>query len=126
MVKTRPVDPKSFRDTLTCHPILVLHLWASWNAHDLVVDRVIQSFILEYEGRIEFLSFHVDLEYQDFNPPIPLPTNVPALACFLNGSWLETIIGVRTVSEWQARLEGWLVGVTSQPILYKKESFVHH
>src|SRR5579862_5233533 len=99
---------------LTTHSVVVLHFWAVWDGNDRLMDAKIQAVRPHYADRIVFYAMDVDLES---NWPLLQHCqllNIPAIACFIHGSWLETSIGLRTIEQMHATLQGWLETASSR------------
>ena len=62
----------------------------------------------EFADRIAFGSIDADNpQYGDIAKEYQF-RNLPALACFVRGKWVETLIGSRPAEELRARMLGWL------------------
>ena len=78
---------------LAAHSVVVAHFWAVWNGHDRRMDATIQAVRPHYADRIAFYAMDFD---QESNWPLLRQyqiMSIPAIACFIHGTWLETSIG---------------------------------
>ena len=101
-----PVTATALPVALAENPIVVIHFWAIWNGVDRRFTPTLVAVEREYGRRIAFRAADVD------DPAIaPLCEefgigNVPALACFVHGRRLKTIVGMRSEEQLRAELRG--------------------
>ena len=115
---TPPIEVDSFLEVIDDHPIVVIHIWAAWNWYDREMDRILGEVRPAFEEFIDFRSFDADSDQKGTVTRSLGVANVPALACFLYGQRVETLVGLRTPREWSIRFEGWLSGIAGRPILH--------
>src|SRR5437762_2211766 len=102
--QTQGIDLATLPKALVRHPLVVVHFWAVWNLHDREMDEILQGLMPRYAGRVEFRSLDVDIaEGHDFCRGCRI-LNLPALAAFVRGVWIETLIGLRQRVELEDRL----------------------
>ncbi|HZT44453.1 MAG TPA: thioredoxin family protein [Chthonomonadaceae bacterium] len=110
------ITAEELPQALARHPVVVVHIWAIWNGHDRRMDATIQAVRPEYADRIAFYALDVNLES---NWPLLRQCHVlsiPAIACFIEGTWLENSIGVRSIEQMHANLQAWLeIASSRQP-----------
>jgi thioredoxin-like negative regulator of GroEL len=98
-----PVTGPEWASLLVAHPVVVAHFWATWNGVDRRFDPQFRPVREEFAGRIEFRSADVDdPTLHDVCRECEV-VNVPALACFVRGRRVETVIGARSAQELRAR-----------------------
>jgi thioredoxin-like negative regulator of GroEL len=103
--------PVSVADVGACK-VLVVHCWADWNPTDRRMEQRLAAVRAEYGDRICFRSCDTDQRQEPFMQGV---TNVPALACFVRGEWVETIVGLRPERELRSLLDRWLAAATGVP-----------
>ena len=106
---TSEVTPDSFEEAVSNHKLIVLHFWAGWNQYDRQIDAVLAEIESEYEGRVFFGSVDADhhghwKRCREFGI-----VNLPAIASFANGKYIETIIGMRSKEVLSKKLKEWTV-----------------
>src|SRR6516162_3822947 len=82
---TPAVDVSSFEQSLTEHPAVAVHFWATWNGHDQVLDRSIQAIVAQFSGRLAFMSCDADSRENESLRGQCKIAMVPALAVFVKG-----------------------------------------
>src|SRR5882762_6947549 len=88
------IDSNTFDSSVGRNGIIVVHFWAIWDRYDRTMDAMIQELRPIYDGRIKFFSFNVDPQ-MNWNITVKyLIKSVPALGVFIDGAWLETMIGL--------------------------------
>ena len=107
-----PLSPATTAEELpqafAAHSVVVVHFWAIWNGHDRRMDATIQAVRPHYADRIAFYAMDVDLES---NWPLLRQyrvMSIPAIACFIHGTWLETSVGALSIVQLYAKLQAWL------------------
>jgi hypothetical protein len=99
---TPPVDGGDFA---SC-PLLVLHYWAVWDRIDREMDERLAPLREDYAGRICFRSCDIDRpENQSFIKGI---ANIPALGCFIRGTWYKSLVGLRSEADMRRVFDTWL------------------
>jgi thioredoxin-like negative regulator of GroEL len=102
------IDLATLPKVLVRHPLVIVHFWAVWNLNDRKMDIILQGLMPRYARRVEFRSFDVDIpDGHDFCCDCRIG-NVPALAAFVRGVWVETLIGVRRRGEFDDRIQDWI------------------
>ena len=87
--------------------VVVVHCWAEWNPNDYVLAEWLSSIQSKFAKRLTILSLNTShesawafcREYQI--------VNLPALICFVGGTWYETMIGLRPEMELIAQFQEW-------------------
>ena len=108
----RPRSPQielaTLHKVLLRHPLVVVHFWAVWNLYDRKMDEVFEWLKPRYVGRVEFRSLDVDIaDSPEFCRDCRV-LNLPAVAAFVRGDWVDTLIGLRSRDELDERLRGWM------------------
>jgi hypothetical protein len=100
--RTPPVTREDFD---TC-PVLVVHYWAVWDLHDREMDERLAPLREAYADRICFRS--CDTDRPENQPFIHGIATVPALGCFIRGTWHQSLIGLRSVEELRVVFVNWM------------------
>ena len=100
---TPPVTSATINDVLRSQSCVVVHFWAVWNAHDPLMDRVIQEVQPRLAHRILFVSCDIDADVE-LSRRCEV-ANVPFLGVFVDGTQQRPIIGLRTPDALAAELE---------------------
>jgi thioredoxin-like negative regulator of GroEL len=98
-----PVTGAEWASLIAAHPVVVVHFWAAWNGVDRRFDPTFRAVREEFAGRIEFRSADVEGPTLEGACRECQVVNVPALACFVRGRRVETILGARAPEELRAR-----------------------
>jgi thioredoxin-like negative regulator of GroEL len=96
---TRAVAPGELARISASGTVVAAHAWAVWNAYDREYDRRLAGMRLRFADRVEFVSLDVDSAGLDDVCWKERIGNVPALVVFVNGTWCDTLVGMRTISE---------------------------
>jgi thioredoxin-like negative regulator of GroEL len=105
---TPAIDLEALPKELVSHPLVVVHFWAVWDLHDRRMDKILQELRGRYAGSVEFRSLDVDLaEAHDLCRYCRI-VNVPSLAAFVRGVWVDTLTGLRASAEIESQLEHWI------------------
>lgn len=106
----RPITGADFSDVFASAPIVAVHCWASWNAHDHAFARELNELAPQFRGRVSFYT--LDLENASNHELIkdwPELVNLPALVVFDGGQWLKTFVHAQEpVSEFARKIQLWL------------------
>jgi thioredoxin 1 len=107
---TPPLTAADVTATLAGHPVLVVHFWAPWNGVDRLFSPVLDAVRPEFEGRIAFRSADVDDAGLVAFCEACGVVNVPALACFVGGRRVRTVVGSRPAGVLRSELAALLGG----------------
>jgi thioredoxin-like negative regulator of GroEL len=88
--------------------LVLLHCWAHWNRHDCVFDTALQELQSRHKGQFALFSFDTTPEEGWERLRQWQVLNLPALVCFINGKWYETLLGAYPTSGLEAKLQEWL------------------
>jgi hypothetical protein len=77
---------------------------------DREMDERIGSLREEYGNRILFRS--CDVDRAENKPFIQGIANIPALGCFIRGTWFKSLIGLRSPEELRSVFDDWLAAAT--------------
>ena len=108
------ITAEELPQALAMNSVVVLHFWAIWDGNDRVMDATIQAVRPHYADRIAFYAMDLD---QEINWPLLRQwrvLSIPAIACFIEGRWLESSIGLRTVEQMHSTLQAWLEAASSK------------
>jgi len=106
---TSEVSPQSFGEVVANHKLAVFHFWASWNMVDKKMDEALREIETEHRDHAFFGSVDTECEghWQKCRDLGVL--NLPALACFINGEHVETVIGMRSKKYLSSKVKEWLI-----------------
>ena len=95
MPQQTPLTHTSFSEFVSAHQFAVIHFWASWNAYDIQMRRLIESQIPdEFRECVAFAMFDIDpAEHHEICRQHRV-LNVPFLAFYRAGSLVRTETGL--------------------------------
>ena len=93
-------------------PVAVVHFWAEWNLYDRTMAKCLLSLHDLFDESFPLRSCNVDRNV-DWVAAQGNVLNLPALSLVVAGTPRETVIGLRTESEWRECLLDWRSGVVS-------------
>jgi thioredoxin-like negative regulator of GroEL len=112
--QSQEIELATLPKVLVRHPLVVVHAWAVWNRHDRRMDEILQGLMPRYAGRVELRSLDADsVVGHDFWRDCRI-FNLPALAAFVRGIRVETVIGLRQRGELDVRLRDWIKAAETQ------------
>jgi thioredoxin-like negative regulator of GroEL len=119
--RSQAIELGTLRKDLARHALVLVHFWAAWDSHDRKMDETLQELAPCYAGPVGFRSFDVDIaEGSDFCRDCGI-SNVPAIAVFVRGVWLETLVGVRPRDELEGRLRVWIVAAEARCAMWDQD-----
>lgn len=99
------INPEHYFDFINTNPVSLIHFWAAWNAYDQLLQQRLKELEPEYKNIVRFGSVDVDKkEMMQICIGLELK-NVPALAYYVNGSRIETVIGLDTKEKIKEKLQ---------------------
>ena len=105
---TLEVLPQNFDAIVEAHAVAVFHFWAEWNQYDTLMDEVLQDIVKVFQARVFVGSVDVaDPANWERCRSLGI-LNLPALVSFVQGKHFQTLIGMRSRSELNAKIEEWL------------------
>ena len=100
--------PEEFVEVVAKHKVAVFHIWAAWNAYDKLMDAALRKTASEYKSRIFLGSINADEPGHMQRCKELGVVNLPAIASFVNGMHVETIIGLQSNEDLNSRFRKWL------------------
>lgn len=88
--------------------LVVVHFWASWNRVDRDMDKTL--CLLEHSQENSCVAFRSCCTDDEANWPLCQDCqvgNLPALAAFVKGKRIATLIGLRPFQELQGKIDEW-------------------
>ena len=105
---TTKVPPDRFAEVTGGHKIAVFHFYASWNRYDVTMDQVVCEITEAYKDQIFVGSIDTD-DQENWERCKELRIlNLPAVAIFVNGRHLETVIGLLSRESLNSKVQKWL------------------
>lgn len=99
--------PSLFSD----HGLVVVFFRADWTIHSRYLETTLRSLLPEFNDKITFrvadLTDDSDQEITKLAQRVPV-LNVPALACFIDGTVIEVMIGVRSADQLRSKFAEWM------------------
>ena len=93
---------------LAKHRIVVIHCGAEWNYHDLPYDACIQDLKPEFADTVGFYAIDIDEEANRQFCVQHEFMNIPALVCYIDGVWVDFVVGALYEDALRAKLQYWV------------------
>ena len=104
---TTKVLPDEFGEVLAGHNLAVFHFYASWNRYDVAMDQILCEIADTYKGHIFIGSIDAD-DPENYDKCKELRIlNLPAIAAFVNGQHVETVIGLLSKESLHTKVQKW-------------------
>lgn len=104
---TTKVLPDEFNEVLAGHNVAVFHFYASWNEYDVTMDQMLCEIADTYKDRIFIGSIDTDDQENLERCKELRILNLPAIATFVNGQHVETVIGLLSQESLNTKVEKW-------------------
>lgn len=102
------------------HRVVVIHCGAIWNRIDPPYDAGIQAIKPEFDEYIGFYALDIDEEVnREFCVQHDL-CNIPTLVCYINGVWVDTVVGALPEEKLRLLLQNLLNTASSGNIVPKQ------
>lgn len=86
----------------------IVHFWARWNAHDFLMRDILASQVpADLRAQIAFAEFDVDSEGHEEVSDLQRVVNVPFLACYRDGEFVDGMTGMHSpevIVRWLTKL----------------------
>lgn len=104
---TTKVLPDEFNEVLAGHNVAVFRFYASWNEYDVTMDQMLCEIADTYKDRIFIGSIDTDDQENLERCKELRILNLPAIATFVNGQHVETVIGLLSQESLNTKVEKW-------------------
>lgn len=105
---TTKVLPDKFEEAIGEHNVAVFHFYAAWNRYDVTMDQMLCEIAVAYKDQIFVGSIDTD-DQENWERCKELRiVNLPAIAVFVNGRHVETIIGLLAKESLNSKVQKWL------------------
>ena len=104
---TTKVLPHEFDEVLARHNVAVVHFYASWNQSDVTMDQLLCEVAHTYKDRIFIGSIDTDDQENREKCKELRILNLPAIAAFVNGQHVETVVGLVSKESLNSKVEEW-------------------
>ncbi len=114
------ITPAELPELFAEHRIVIIHCGAVWNGVDLPFDARIQALKPEFTDDMGFYALDIDEEInRQFCVQHDL-LNIPTLVCYIDGVWVDTVIGALLEEGLRTLLQHWLTTAKSGNIIPKQ------
>jgi hypothetical protein len=109
------LDGSARTEAIARHPVVALHAWAAWNQVDRRCEERLRIVREGFADRVFFGVIDADDPEHGAFLRASKVGNLPAIVGFVRGERVETIVGLRPVEEFRAKVEGWLERASRPP-----------
>ena len=102
---TPSVDESGMSGLLRANPVVVVHFWVGWNAQDRAMDETLRHVRPDFTGRVAFRAMDTEAPGNWTFALGAGVTNWPAVACWVRGRRIGTLIGLRSRGELREWIE---------------------